>query len=273
VGKLGIIAGSGALPRLVAEDCAARGLDYIIVQFEGVELGWLAQHPVMPAAFEKPGKLFKSLKKAGVSRVTMGGAMGRPRLNPLRLDATGMRLAPVVMKAMKSGDNSTLGIVAALFEAEGFTVIGVHEAMPGLLAAKGVPTTVQPSAEDRADADRAAEIVAALGAVDVGQGAVVAQGLCLGLESLQGTDAMLRFVAQNPARLPDKNGSKGVLLKRAKPGQDMRLDMPAIGPDTFTAAAAAGLAGVVVEAGQTLVLGQAETVARADELGLFLWGR
>ncbi len=271
--KLGIIAGSGALPRLLAEDCAARGQGYVVVQFEGVELDWLDGHPVIKAAFEKPGKLFKNLKKAEVSTVTMGGAMGRPRLNPLRFDATGLRLAPVVMNAMKSGDNSTLGIVAALFEAEGFEVIGVHEALPGLLAAEGVPTKAQPSDEDRKDADRAAEIVAALGAVDVGQGAVVAQGLCLGLESLQGTDAMLRFVAENPARLPDKNGSKGVLLKRAKPGQDMRLDMPAIGPETFTMAAAAGLAGVVVQAGQTLVLGQAETVARADKLGLFLWGR
>ncbi len=271
--KLGIIAGSGALPRLVAEDCAVRGKDYIIVQFDGVELDWLDGHLVIPATFEKPGKLFKSLKKAGVATVTMGGAMGRPRLNPLRFDATGLRLAPVVMNAMKSGDNSTLGIVAALFEAEGFSVIGVHEAMPSLLAETGIPTKAHPSDEDRSDANRAAKIVAALGTVDVGQGAVVAQGLCLGLESLQGTDAMLNFVAQNPARLPDKKGSKGVLLKRAKPAQDMRLDMPAIGPDTFTAAAAAGLAGVVVHAGETLVLGQAETVARADELGLFLWVR
>ena len=271
--KLGIIAGSGALPRLVAADCSAREQGYIVVQFKGVELDWAKGQPVIPAAFEKPGKLFKSLKKAGVATVTMGGAMGRPRLNPLRFDATGLRLAPVVMNAMKSGDNSTLGIVAALFEAEGFKVIGVHEAMPALLATAGMPTKVQPSEEDQRDADRAAEIVSALGAVDVGQGAVVAQGLCLGLESLQGTDAMLRFVAENPARLPDKKGSKGVLLKRSKPGQDMRLDMPAIGPDTFKSAAAAGLAGVVVHAGETLVLGLEETVARADELGLFLWVR
>lgn len=270
---LGIIAGSGALPRLIAEDYAARGERYIVVQFEGVELDWLSGHPVFSATFEKPGKLFKSLKKAGVATVTMGGAMGRPRLNPLRFDATGLRLAPVVMNAMKAGDNSMLGIFAALFEAEHFTVIGVHEALPSLLAVAGIPTKVQPSDQDRKDADRAAEIVAALGAVDVGQGAVVAQGLCLGLESIQGTDAMLRFVAENPARLPDKKGSKGMLLKRPKPGQDLRLDMPAIGPDTFSAAAKAGLGGVVVQAGDTLVLGREETVARADDLGLFLWVR
>lgn len=270
---LGIIAGSGVLPRLIADVCAQTGRDYVVVRFEGVELDWLGAHPVLDAVFEKPGKLFKGLKKAGVSTVTMGGAMGRPRLNPLRFDTTGLRLAPVVMNALKAGDNSMLKIVAALFEAEGFSVIGVHEALPALLAKAGVPTKVQPSDEDRRDAERAAEIVAALGAVDVGQAAVVAQGLCLGLESIQGTDAMLRFVAANPARLPDKNGAKGVLLKAAKPGQDMRLDMPAIGPETFVSVADAGLAGVVVSEGKTLVLGLEDTLRKADELGMFLWIR
>lgn len=271
--KLGIIAGHGALPRLLVRQCKAEGRAYVVVRFAGIDLGWLTREPVIDATFEKPGKLFKTLKKEGVSTVTMGGGMGRPRLNPLKFDATGLRLAPVVMAALKAGDNSTLAIVASLFEAQGFSVIGVHEAMPALLAQKGIATVAKPSSDDEKDTLRAAEIVAALGAVDVGQGAVVAQGLCLGLESLQGTDAMLRFVAENPARLPDKNGSKGVLLKHAKPAQDLRLDMPAIGPDTFDAVAAAGLAGVVVQAGKTLVLDQAKTVARADRLGLFLWAR
>ena len=270
---LGIIAGHGILPRLIAEDCKRRGRAYLVVQFLGIELDWLDGHPMLAATFEKPGKLFKGLKKAGVSTVTMGGAMGRPRLNPLRFDATGLRLAPVVMSALKNGDNSTLKIVASLFEAEAFSVVGVHEVLPSLLAKQGVPTQAQPSEENRRDTERAEEIVIALGAVDVGQGAVVGQGLCLGLESIQGTDAMLRFVANNQARLPDKNGAKAVLLKWPKPGQDMRLDMPAIGPDTFSAAAEAGLAGVVIKSGETLLLGLEETVTRADELGLFLWVR
>ena len=270
---LGIIAGHGALPRLIAQECAAQGRPYVVVQFSGIELGWAKTHPVLKAQYEKPGKLFSGLKKAGVSTVTMGGAMSRPRLNPLKFDATGLRLAPVVMNALKSGDNSMLKIVASLFEAEEFSVIGMHEALPELLLEKGIPTRAQPSEQDQRDAKRAEEIVSALGAVDVGQGAVVAQELCLGLESLQGTDAMLRFVAENPARLPDKKGAKGVLLKWPKPGQDLRLDMPAIGPDTFTAVANAGLAGVVIKAGETLVLGRDETLERANGLGLFLWVR
>jgi DUF1009 family protein len=127
---------------------------------------------------------------------------------------------------------------------------------------------------DRDDAARAAAIVAALGAADAGQGAVVAQGLCLGLETIQGTDAMLDFVARTGAGFRhDPAGARGVLLKAPKPGQDWRIDLPAVGPDTMRAAAAAGLAGVVVQAGGVLLLGRDETVAAADAAGIFLWGR
>lgn len=273
MGTIAIIAGNGVLPRILAQVCAANGQAYVVVVFAGIELDWLDGHPVQKAQFEKPGRLFKALRKADVEIVTMGGAMGRPRLNPLKFDATGLRLAPVVAAAMKKGDGGTLGIVTALFEAEGFIVRGAHEVAPALLAQPGIPTAAQPSDADRADATRATEIATALGTVDVGQGAIVAQGICLAVESIQGTDAMLRFVADNPHRLPEKDGAKGVLVKLPKPGQDLRVDMPAIGPDTFDAAAAAGLAGVVVTAGAVLVLDAAATVARADDLGLFLWCR
>lgn len=268
-----IIAGTGVLPQLLAQSLAAAGRDYIVVVFAGIDLTWLDGQNVQKAMFEKPGRLFKALRKAGVETVVMAGAMGRPRLNPLKLDATGLRLAPVVAAALKKGDGGTLGIVTALFEAEDFTVIGAHEVAPDLLAQSGIATKVQPTEADIKDTDRATEIATALGTIDVGQGAVVAQGICLAVESIQGTDAMLGFVAANPHRLPEKNGAQGVLVKLPKPGQDLRVDMPAIGPDTMTAAHTAGLAGVVVSIGAVLVLGQAETVERADELGLFLWCR
>ncbi len=268
-----VVAGSGVLPRIVVDALRKAGRAYVVVAFDGIELDWLEDHPVQRAMFEKPGKLFKGLRKAGVQQVVLAGAMGRPRLNPLKFDATGLRLAPVVAAALKKGDSGTLGIVTALFEAENFTITGAHEVAPSLLAQAGIATRAQLDDADKQDAERASRIIEALGAVDVGQGAVVAQGICLGVESIQGTDAMLRFVAQNPHRLPDKNGARGVLVKLPKPGQDLRVDMPAIGPDTFDAVAAAGLAGVVVQAGAVLVLGQQETIARADGLGLFLWAR
>ncbi len=271
-GKIAIIAGNGVLPRLLVEECVRRKLDYIIVLFEGISADWTAKHPVQTAIFEKPGRLFKALQKTGVTQITMAGGMGRPQLNPLKFDSTGLRLAPVVMKALKSGDGGTLAVVSALFEAEGFDVIGAHHLLESLLAPNGVMTKAGPSDADQLDIERATSIIAALGIADVGQGAVVAQGICLGLESIQGTDAMLRFVTENPHRLPEKTGAKGVLVKAPKPGQDWRVDLPAIGPDTFELAHKAGLSGVVVTAGGALILGLEETIAKADQLGLFLLG-
>ncbi len=271
---LAIIAGSGVLPRLIAEDCARSGRHYRVVQFEGVALDWAKDHPVIPAMFEKPGRLFSALRKANCRQVTMAGGMKRPRLRPFRFDFKGLRLASTVFAAIRAGDDDALRIVSGIFEAEGYTVVAPHLLLTGLLAEAGVLTKAQPSEEDRQDAARAEAIVQALGSVDVGQGAVVAQGICFATESIQGTDEMLRFVARTAAGFrPDPDGAKGVLLKAPKPGQDWRVDLPAIGPETLRRAHEAGLAGVVVQAGGVLILGLEETVAAADELGLFLWGR
>ena len=179
---IAIVAGRGALPRLIAEDCARRGQPYRVVVFEGIELDWLEGQPVLPAIFEKPGRLFADLRAAGCRFVTFAGGMTRPRLNPLRFDLKLLSFAPKVLAGVRSGDDTTLRLAAEIFEAEGLTLRAPHEILAGLLAPEGVLTRAQPDEADRADADRAAAIVAALGAADVGQGAVVAQGICLGLE-------------------------------------------------------------------------------------------
>jgi len=262
------------LPRLIAEDCARRGQPYRVVVFDGMRLDWTGGHPVLRAVFEKPGRLFADLRAAGCGAVTFAGSVTRPALNPLRFDLTMLRLAPRVFEGMRAGDDRALRLAAEVFEAEGLTLIAPQTILADLIVPAGVPTRVQPSVADRADAARAAEIVAALGAADVGQGAVVAQGICLGLESIQGTDAMLAFVARTAAGFrPDPDGARGVLYKAPKPGQDRRMDLPAIGAETMRGAAAAGLAGVVVQAGGALLLGRAETIAAADAAGIFLWGR
>lgn len=271
---LAIVAGRGVLPRLIAEDCRRRGRPYAVVAFHGVPLDWTEDHPVLAAEFEKPGRLFSGLRAQGCRDVVFAGGMARPGLNPLRFDLTMLRLAPRVLLGLRSGDDAALRLVAEIFESEGLRLVGAHALLGDLLAPEGVLSRAQPSEADRADAARAAELVAALGASDVGQGAVVAQGLCFGLETIQGTDAMLDFVARTGGAFrPDPTGARGVLYKAPKPGQDWRLDLPAIGPDTLRAAAAAGLGGVVVQAGGVLLLGRAETVAAADANGLFLWGR
>jgi DUF1009 family protein len=270
-GGLAIVAGRGELPRLIAEDCARRGRPYRVVVFDGVTLPWLAGHPAIAASFEKPGRLFAALRATGLASVTFAGGIARPAINPLRFDLKMLCLAPRLLRGIRSGDDATLRLVAAIFEAEGFRIVAPHELLPELPAAPGIHSRAVPDETARADAARAAAIVAAMGSLDVGQGAVVAGGICLGLESIQGTDAMLAFVAATDPALRPR--AKGVLFKSPKPNQDRRMDLPAIGPGTFEGAAKAGLAGVVVEAGGVMILDHAATVAAADARGLFLWAR
>lgn len=273
-GGLAIIAGRGSLPRLIAEECRQRGRPCHVVHLPGVELTWTNGLPVIEAEYEKPGRLFGALRAAGIREVTFAGGIQRPDLNPLRFDLKMLSLAPRVLAGLRGGDDRVLRLVAEIFEAEGLRLVGAHELLTGLLVPAGVLTRRQPSEADRADAARAQDIAGALGGVDVGQAAVVSQGLCLGLETIQGTDAMLDFVARTGAGLrPDPMGARGVLYKAPKPGQDWRIDLPAIGPDTVRGAVAAGLAGIVVQAGGVLLLDRAAVVGACDAAGLFLWGR
>lgn len=214
----------------------------------------------------------RALERDGIGQVVFAGAVTRPRLDPALLDEATAGLLPRLMQAMAAGDDATLREVIAVFEDFGFAVVGVEAIAPALLPGAGVLAGTVTS-RDEADAARAAAIVTALGAVDVGQGAVVAQGLCLGVEALPGTDALLAQVAGIGALKPDPARGCGVFYKAAKPGQDRRIDLPTIGPDTLRAAAAAGLGGVAFEAGSVICLELAEMQRLAAELGLFLWAR
>ncbi|PWE34287.1 DUF1009 domain-containing protein [Maritimibacter sp. 55A14] len=273
-GKLAILAGDGTLPSDIAQAARTAGTPVCAVDFAGVRAAVPDDVEVIAARFERLGALFDDLRTAGVDRVVMAGALARPALDPAALDATTLALAPRIMAALKSGDDGLLRAVIAVFEEAGFAVLGAHELVPGLVAEEGVLGAHAPTPADRADADRADAITAALGALDLGQGAVVAQGLCLGVETVQGTDAMLDWVARTGAACrPDAKGARGVFLKRPKPGQDLRADMPVIGPDTVRRAAGAGLAGIVIAAGGVMILDRAATLAAADAAGLFIWAR
>jgi UDP-2,3-diacylglucosamine hydrolase len=270
---LAIIAGRGSLPRLIAEECRRRARPYQVVRLPGVDLAWAEGLPVIQAEFEKPGRLFGALRRAGIGDVTFAGGIKRPDLNPLRFDLKMLSLAPRVLSGLRGGDDKVLRLVAEIFEAEGLQLVGAHELLSGLLAPAGALTRARPSEADVADIRRAREIAALLGRADVGQATVVAQGVCLGLESIQGTDALLAFVARTGAGYrPDPEGARGVLFKAPKPGQDWRIDLPAIGPETVRGAQAAGLAGIVVEAGGVLLLDREALVAACDAARLFLWG-
>lgn len=249
-----ILAGMGALPGLLLEAGPAE-----VVRFRGVEVDVT---PTMEARFEQLGMLFDTLRDRGVTEVCLAGAMSRPPLDPVAFDPFTASKMPVLMQAMGQGDDALLRAVIGVIEEAGFTVVAAHALRPHLVAPAGA-LAGKPMGET--DAARARAVLDALGALDVGQGAVVAKGQVIGVETLQGTDAMLAFVAQSAP------GSGGVFVKRPKPGQDLRVDMPAIGPDTIRNAANAGLKGIEIAAGTVLLLDREAILAACAETGLNLW--
>ncbi|MBL4749815.1 MAG: UDP-2,3-diacylglucosamine diphosphatase LpxI [Amylibacter sp.] len=270
---LAILAGKGRLPEMLATSAANAGRKVVLVCFNGFRPDWMTDEQLIEARFEKPGKMFKALQAADCRDVVFAGYIIRPRVNPLKFDLKLISVAAKLLPTLKKGDTATLNAVREIFEAEGLKILGAHEILHDLLMPSGTLTKAGPSQDDFADMKRAYSIATQMGIADVGQGAVVAQGLCLGIESIQGTDAMLNFVATTSADYrPDEKAGQGVLLKAPKLGQDWRIDLPAIGPDTLENTAKAGLSGIAVQAGGVLVLGLKETVDAANRLGLFIHG-
>ncbi|MEM8598272.1 MAG: LpxI family protein, partial [Pseudomonadota bacterium] len=185
-----------------------------------------------------------------------------------------LALLPRALALLAKGDDAMLRGFGAIFEERGLQLIGPDTVLGGAGRLSAGPLGRQgPNSRDLSDAKRAAAIVAALGPHDVGQGAVVARGLCLAVEAIEGTDLMLAHVAAlPPERRRTAPPPSGVLVKMPKPGQDRRLDLPTIGPGTVRAAASAGLAGIVGLAGETHLIDPEETAAVADAHGLFVFG-
>jgi hypothetical protein len=265
MGRLAILSGGGGLPVMIAKAHP----DAVRVVFHGVEHAM--QAPVAEHRFEKMGALFEALKAEGVAEVVLAGAMARPPLDPAEFDQIMMQLAPRLMAALQGGDDAILRLIIAIFEEQGFKVLGAHEVLPGLTVEEGLFAGPEPDEAQFQDASKAMDILLALSPLDVGQGAVVAGGLCLGIETLQGTDALLRFVGETPDHL--RRGKGGVLVKAPKRGQDLRVDMPAVGPETIRNAAKAGLDGIVVSAGKVVLIDRDATRAALEETGLFLFAR
>lgn len=230
------------------------------------------QVTAMPFRLERLVPFLDDLTRQGVTQVVFAGAIRRPKLEPDLFDQRTMAIVPRILLGMQSGDDAALRAVLDVFEEAGLSVLSVDQVLPDLVPGEGV-LAGEPGPRDKKDAARAAEIVQGLGALDIGQGAVVAQGLCLAVEALPGTQAMLDFVRLHGALRPDPNGPKGVLYKAPKPGQDRRIDLPTIGPETVQQAAEAGLGGIAWEAGSVILLERAAAIEAANKAGLFLWSR
>lgn len=259
-GKLALIVGSGDLPAHVAGGLATPP---VICVLEGNAPNDLAAD--LTFRVETLGTLLQALAARSVTHVCFCGTIDRPVIDPARLDAATLPLVPTLMAAAQAGDDAALAAVAQIFAQAGFALVGAHEVVPDLAIASGVLTSTGPSEQMQVDVTRGLSVLDALAPLDVGQACVVGQGQVLGIETIGGTDAMLRT-------LPDVVQRAGaVLIKAPKQGQDLRTDMPTIGPRTIAAVQAAGLAGIAVQAGAVILLDSDNSVAEADAAGLVLW--
>ena len=270
---LGIIAGGGELPRAVAESARDAGREVFVLALRGSCEDWVTDYSHEWVALGETGKAFKALKSGNVGDVLLVGKVERPKFSEIKLDAKSVMLAPRVMAAALRGDDALLRSVVDLFEREGFRVIGAAEAAPNLLADVGPLGRLTPTSQQEEDIALAFKVVRALGALDVGQAAIVCGGLTLAVEAAEGTDAMIARVANLPEHIrgvPAKR--RGVLAKAPKPVQDRKTDLPVIGVHTIRNVAAVGLAGVAVEAGGALIVDKRAVGAEANKLGLFVVG-
>ncbi len=264
--RLGILAGGGKLPGQVAAAALAAGREVFIIGFEGfAEPAVLAPYRHAFARLGAAGQILKRLRAEGCGDLVLVGPVRRPSLLALRPDAEGARILARIGRAAFAGDDGLLAALVRVLGEEGFRVIGAHEILAELVEAPGQLGAVAPDAAALRDVARGVAVVRALGAVDVGQAAVVQQGIVLAVEAIEGTDAMLAR-AQALAR----PGPGGVLVKLVKPGQDRRADLPTLGPRTVAGAAAAGLRGIAFEAFGTLLSERWAMVEAADAAGLFL---
>jgi DUF1009 family protein len=271
----GIIAGGGRLPVAIAKALKEQGAEPFVLLMAGeAEPGSeLESCPHHTMALEDLGLLIGVLKRHKVTHLVMAGEIRRrPKLSGMRLNMGLLGWLPSVITGLAQGDDGLLRTFMRRLEGKGIHVVGAHEIVPELLAVEGCWTNAQPTAQDRRDIAAARAAAEAIGALDIGQGAVAIGGRAIALEGIEGTNGLLERVRElrGHGRLAGKTG--GVLVKCAKPGQEKRADLPAVGPTTIELAHAAGLSGVAVEAGQSLVLDGPEMIARANALGLFALG-
>ncbi|MBT4905831.1 MAG: UDP-2,3-diacylglucosamine diphosphatase LpxI [Rhodospirillaceae bacterium] len=265
--KLGILAGGGPLPGLLIEACGATGRPVFVIAFEGqADPDVIGSAPHAWVRLGAADDALGRLRAENVEEIVMAGPVRRPTLKELRPDRRAARF--LARGLLNKGDNGLLGaIVRTLEEDEGFRVVGADSVLQEMRAAEGTLGKVAPDPDDEVDIAYGVRVLDATGHLDIGQAVVVQQGIVLGLEAAEGTRGLLERCGTLR-----REGRGGVLVKLPKPGQEIRADMPTIGPDTVADAVAAGLAGIAVGAGNTLVLDQAGLVAAADAAGIFIVG-
>jgi hypothetical protein len=264
--RLAIVAGGGALPARIAAAARSTGREFFVLALEGqADPAFVERLPHRWMRLGAVGTGFRILKEEGAGEIVFAGRVRRPSLAALRPDGKAIALSTRLAKGFAAGDDAMFQVLVGALEDEGFRVVGADSLLDGVLAVEGPYGAHVPDARASSDIAHGVSAARAAGATDTGQAAVVRDGIVIGVEGEDGTDAMI-------ARCAGAEGRGGVLVKVAKPGQERRVDLPTIGPHTVDNAAMAGLAGIAVEAGGALVLDRAEVARRADAAGLFVVG-
>jgi UDP-2,3-diacylglucosamine hydrolase len=271
---IGLIAGGGAMPFAVADSLAARGIHPVLFALKGacdpVRLERFRHHWISVGQVGRAMKLFRS---ENCRDLVFIGSLVRPAPSEIRLDWGTLRVMGRVWAAFRGGDDHLLSGIGRILEQDGFRMVGIKDVAPDLLAPEGCLTRTAPDANALADIARGRDVLRALSPFDIGQATVVIDGHVVAVEDIEGTDGLLARVArlrkEGRIRAPIR---RGVLVKAPKSSQDLRFDLPTIGPRTIEAAAAAGLAGVAIVAGNTVVVEPQAMIEAADSAGLFVTG-
>ena len=275
-GPLGILACAGSLPIEIAEAARTAGRGVHLVGIEGFAEPDIAAYSHQYLNIGQVGGMLSSFRRAGCRQLVIAGALRRPNLLKVRVDHGFFRAIGTVLRLTRGGDDSVLRRIVRFFESEGFEVVGVDQVAPHLLAGTGPLGRIGPDASSTRAIARASALLGALGPFDMGQGAVATEDRILAVEGVRGTDPMLeqirRAMSGDGGGIPLRTAGGAVLVKLPKPGQELRVDLPAIGPRTVERAHACGLAGIVVAAGRALVLERDRMIAMADDCGLFVAG-
>lgn len=271
---VGIVAAGGVMPFAVADSLIARGFNPVLFALKG------ACDPVRVARFRhhwisvgQVGRAVRLFRSENCRDLVFIGTLVRPALSEIRLDWGTLRVLGRVWAAFRGGDDHLLSGIGRILEQDGFRMVGIKDVAPDLLVPEGGLTRKAPDENAAADIARGREVLRALSPFDIGQAAVVIDGHVVGVEDIEGTDGLLARVA----RLRDEGrirarAARGVLVKAPKSGQDLRFDLPTIGPRTVEGAVKAGLAGIAVVAGNTIVVEPQAMVEAADAAGLFVTG-
>jgi DUF1009 family protein len=266
--KVGIICADGSLPSFLASTCKKAGISYILIVLKGcVSSSWYKNHPHYICRLGAVGTILNHLKKEKVTHVTLAGSLKRPGLAALRPDFTAMKwLAKLGMQA--SGDDGLLSGILSFLKQEGFFIQGVHEIVPELLMPLGCLTNKKPNKKEQDDIIKGSHIAKMLGRFDIGQAVIIENGVTLSVEGIEGTAELIK----RTAALKREKPGVGVLVKMSKPQQSLQVDLPSIGPETVKQALENGLAGIVVEAGKSLILDKEKTIYLANHSDLFIAG-